>query len=245
MLNKFLVGKKKYSVFITTAIIALLDIFGVRPDMQNELMEFIPMVAMVLSGIIYLIMEGTRDIQREKTNTAAVQAQAGVVMANGVNIPRNIAVAQPAQSQPEIQPIDQLSPEPFDVKTFHERVLNDTDLRYTEVNPATLYYMAKDKGRVTTCTDIKQAQDYWDYLVTLAYEANAYVNELSKPKPGECRRPGPEYYASQLDLAKTIRFRDSVHRLADSGIDWKARVANNDSLINVGALAEEVLKYGQ
>jgi len=242
MLNKFLAGKKKYSVFITTAIIALLDTFGIRPDMQNELMELVPLVAMVLSGIIYMVMEGTRDIQREKTN--AVAAQADVVMANG-NIPRNIAVTQPAQPQPEILPTEQPTSEPFDVKTFHERVLNDTDLRYTEVNPATIYYTAKDKGRVTTCTDIKQAQDYWDYLVTLAYEANAYINELTKPKPGECRRPGPEYYASQLDLAKTLRFRDNVYRLADSGIDWKAHVGGNDSLINVGALAEEVLKYAQ
>jgi phosphoribosylamine-glycine ligase len=81
MLNRFLSGKKKYSVFIATFLVAVLQMFVGDPETQKELMDFVPTLAMMLSGIVYLVVEGRLDAQREKTNTA--QAQAALVMANG------------------------------------------------------------------------------------------------------------------------------------------------------------------
>ena len=248
MLNRFLSGKKKYSVFIATFLVAVLQMFVVDPETQKELMDFVPTLAMMLSGIVYLVVEGRIDAQREKTNT--VQAQAAVAMANGTI---NGTQAQPAQPQQEIQPTTASQPqipkppEPLDIKLFHERVLNDTAAKYSEQNPATVFFEARDKGSVTTCHNIKQAQDYWDYLVTLAYDAEQFVKEqTSGVKPGEgsaCKVRSPEYVAMQLDLMKTLRNRDAVYALARTNIDWRQKLYPNDTLYHVGVLAEELLQY--
>ncbi len=244
MLNRFLAGKKKYSVYIATFLVAAIEMFSGDPEVQKELADFVPLLAMVLSGIAYLVVEGRIDAQREKTNTA--QAQAAVVMANGTI---NGTQAQPAAAQPEIQPIAASQPqipkppEPLDIKLFHERVLNDTAAKYTEQNPAAVFNEAKDKGSITTCHDIKQARDYWDYLVTLAYDAAAYVKEQTGiDKPGPCKVRSPEYMAVQRDLMKTIANRDLVYALAQSNIDWKRALGPNDTLYHVGVLAEGLLK---
>jgi hypothetical protein len=126
-------------------------------------------------------------------------------------------------------------------------VLNDVAARYTEVNPATVFYTARDKGGLTTCHDIKQAQDYWDYLVTLAYDAEQYVREATKAGEtvGGCKVRSPEHVQMQNELTKTIRQRDNVYALAQSNIDWRAKLGGNDTLLHVGALAEELLRYSR
>ena len=244
MLNRFLAGKKKYSVYIATLLVAAIEMFTGDPEISKELMDFVPMLAMVLSGIVYLVVEGRLDGQREKTNTA--QAQAALAVAQGTITG---AQAQPAQPQQEIPPISAFQPqipkppEPLDIKLFHERVLNDTPAKYTEVNPATVFFEARDKGSVTTCQDIKQAQDYWDYLVTLAYDAEQFVKEQTGiDKPGPCKVRSPEYAQMQLELMKTIRNRDAVYALARANIDWRRQISPNDTLYHVGVLAEEILQ---
>ena len=122
-------------------------------------------------------------------------------------------------------------------------MLNDTLAKYSEQNPATVFYTAKDKGGLTTCHDIKQAQDYWDYLITLAYDAEKYIREMADvDKPGPCKVRSPEHVLIQNELAKIIRYRDNVYNLAQVSIDWRAKLGNNDTLWHVGVLAEELLK---
>jgi len=246
MLNKFLSGKKKYSVFIATFLVAVLQTFVGDPETQNELMDFVPTLAMMLSGVVYLIVEGIIDAQREKTNTAQAQAAVGIAKRG---------LAPPAQPQQEFTPIAASQPistsnfnqsQALDIKLFHERVLNDTGAKYTELNPATVFSEAKDKGSVTTCHDIKQAQDYWDYLVTLAYGAEQYVRaQTLEVRPGEgpaCKVQSPEYVYMQLEMSKTIRNRDNVYTLAGTSIDWRKKLFPNDTLYHIGVLAEELLK---
>jgi hypothetical protein len=138
-------------------------------------------------------------------------------------------------------------PEPLDLKLFHERVLNDTAAKYSEQNPATVFYTAKDKGGLTTCHDIKQAQDYWDYLVTLAYDAEQYVREQTKAGEieGGCKVRSPEHVYMQNELSKIIRYRDNVYALAQTNISWRAKLGGNDTLWHVGVLAEEMLRVIQ
>jgi hypothetical protein len=251
MLNRFLSGKKKYSVFIATFLVAVLQMFVVDPETQKELMDFVPTLAMMLSGIVYLVVEGRLDGQRAEAE-ALKSAEYYKTHPEG-NSTQTITQAQPAASQQEIQPISASQPqipkppEPLDIKLFHERVLNDTAAKYSEQNPATVFFEARDKGSVTTCHNIKQAQDYWDYLVTLAYDAEQFVKEqTSGVKPGEgsaCKVRSPEYVAMQLDLMKTLRNRDAVYALARTNIDWRQKLYPNDTLYHVGVLAEELLQY--
>jgi len=243
MIQKFLDGKKKYSAFIFTLLAAVVPVFIQEPGAQTEIMDLVPSVAAVLAGIFYVITQGSID--KEK-----VKATNGITTTTTT---QTIVEAQPAASQQEIQPISASQPqipkppEPLDIKLFHERVLNDTAAKYSEQNPATVFFEARDKGSVTTCYNIKQAQDYWDYLVTLSYDAEQYVREatgVDKPKGG-CKVRSPEHVMAQLEVSKTVRCRDNVYALAQTNIDWRTKLGGNDTLLHVGALAEELLKYNR
>lgn len=237
MLQKFLDGKKKYSAFIITVLATMIPLFIQDPETQKTIMDFVPSVAALIAGVFYIVTEGNLDKEREKTKTA--------LATNGTATnAQTVAEAQPAAAQPQIQPVKTEPPaEPLDLKLFHERVLNDTAAKYSEQNPATVFNTAKDKGSVTTCHDIKQAQDYWDYLVTLAYDAEQYVREATQvDKPGPCKVRSPEHVQMQNELTKTIRLRDNVYALAQTNIDWRAKLGTNDTLYHIGSLAEELLK---
>jgi hypothetical protein len=242
MLQKFMDGKKKYSAFIITALATMIPLFIQDPEAQKTIMDFVPSLAAAIAGIFYIVTQGNIDKEKEKTKAALATNGA----ANGTTTSAQTAVeAQLAPPQQQIQPVQAgPPPEPLDLKLFHERVLSDTAAKYSEQNAATVFYTARDKGGLTTCHDIKQAQDYWDYLVTLAYDAEQYVREatqVDKPE-GACKVRSPENVYMQNELSKTIRQRDNVYVLAQTNIDWRAKLGGNDTLLLVGALAEELLK---
>jgi len=242
MIQKFLDGKKKYSAFIITILATMIPLFIQDPEAQKTIMDYVPSVAAVLAGIFYILTQGGIDKEKEKAKAAVANGNGGVVTT------QEPAPAQPAATQQEIQPAKtEPAPEPLDLKLFHERVLNDTAAKYSEQNPATVFYTARDKGGLTTCHDIKQAQDYWDYLVTLAYDAEQYVREATNAgkKVGGCTVRSPEHVQMQNELTKTIRQRDNVYALAQTNIDWRTKLGGNDTLLHVGALAEELLKYNR
>jgi hypothetical protein len=236
MLQKFMDGKKKYSAFIITALATMIPLFIQDPEAQKTIMDYVPTVAAAIAGIFYIVTQGNIDKEKEKVKTAAVLNGTVTSTQNGVS-------AQPAAQQ-QIQPVKtEPPPEPLDLKAFHERVLNDVAVKYTEQNAATVFYTAREKGGLTTCHDIKQAQDYWDYLVTLAYDAEQYVREATQvDKPGPCKVRSPEHVQMQNELAKTVRQRDNVYALAQTNIDWRAKLGGNDTLLHVGVLAEELLR---
>jgi len=244
MIQKFLDGKKKYSAFIITILATLIPLFVLEPEAQTELVDMVPSIAAFLAGIIYIITQGGIDKEKEKAKTA-------LILNGSTGSSQTIDAGQPAQPQQEIQGSPGASApgtveiQPLDIKLFHERVLNDTAAKYTEQNPATVFFEARDKGSVTTCYGIKQAQDYWDYLVTLAYSAEQFAKEQTQDvKPGEgpaCKVQSPEYVYMQLELSKTIRNRDAVYALAQTNIDWRRKLYPNDTLYHVGVMAEELL----
>jgi len=160
--------------------------------------------------------------------------------------PEVVSPPSPPPEPPPPAPVVEAPPEPLDVQAFHSQVLADVGPRLGEVNPYTVFREASDKGSVTNCLNIKQAEDYWDYLVPLAYAAEAYVKEQTEGQTaaaGGCKGvAAPEYVAMQLELAKTIRNHDYVYALARSGIDWKTALGPNATLFKVGALAAELLQ---
>ncbi len=240
MLQKFMDGKKKYSAFIITALATMIPLFIQDPEAQKTIMDFVPSVAAAIAGIFYIVTQGNIDKEKEK-------AKAALATNGTVTSTQTVAEAQPTQQTQQTQATLQTQvSEPLDLKLFHERVLNDVAAKYTEQNAATVFYTARDKGGLTTCHDIKQAQDYWDYLVTLAYDAEQYVREATQvDKPGPCKVRSPEHVQMQNELTKTIRQRDNVYALAQTNIDWRTKLGGNDTLLHVGALAEELLKYNR
>ncbi len=249
MVGKFLDGKKKYSAFIITILATLIPLFIQDPEGQKTFMDLVPSLATLLAGVFYIVTEGSLDKEREKTKIA-IAANGTANGAAGVTATsiQNGTQAQPAQAQAQIQPVTDMpppepTPEPFDAKTFHARVLNDAGLKYGEANPATVFYEARDKGGLTTCSNITQAQDYWDYLVTLAYDAEQHVKAATGVEsPGPCKVRSPEHVQMLMELSKTVRCRDNVYTLANTSINWKAKLGINNTLRGVGVLAEKLLK---
>jgi hypothetical protein len=175
--------------------------------------------------------------------------------------PQPAVSAQPASTEEtkQLQPVS-----PLDVAAFHEAVLKDVGPRYTEVNPCTIFYEARDKGLVTGVEHISQAVDYWNYLVGLAEEAFGHIwgcsleeaiqhaRETGCPNCPTCsagtdldskaRHAGMAYYAILLDVRHVLKKRDDIYQLAHSGIDWKAKLAPQHwTLYYLGELAEEIM----
>jgi hypothetical protein len=146
----------------------------------------VPSLAAALAGIFYIVTQGRIDKEKEKTTAEFYKAQASANGSAMGNVAPNGVQAQPAQSQPEIPPTP--AP-PFNIKAFHEQAIKDTPGKYGEVNPATLYYEARDKGQVTECFNIQQALNYWGYLADLAYEARDYIEAeaIKEAPPGSCK----------------------------------------------------------
>jgi hypothetical protein len=233
MLQKFLDGKKKYSAFIITALATMVPLFIQEPEAQKTILDMVPSLAAALAGIFYIVTQGKIDKEKEQAKTAAVL--------NGTTSTQNGVPAQPASAQQEIQTAPEPPPVPFDPKAFHEDVLANVQATYTEVNPCTIFYKARDKGSVTDCQHISQAVDYWNYLVDLAVDAKDWIKEATEKKPGQCGR-SPEYYVFSRDFNATIRAANNLSQLASSGIDWKAKLAQfNRTLYGVGSLAEQLL----
>jgi hypothetical protein len=240
MLQKFLDGKKKYSAFIITVLATVIPLLIQEPEAQQTIMDFVPSVAAAIAGIFYIVTQGNIDKEKAKVALATNPDKIGAATST-----QSTQQTQQTQATQIIQgTLETLVPaEPLDLKAFHERVLNDVAVKYTEQNAATVFYTARDKGGLTTCHDIKQAQDYWDYLVTLAYDAEQYVREATNvDQPGPCKVRSPEHVQMQNELAKTVRLRDNVYVLAQTNIDWRTKLGGNDTLLHVGALAEELLK---
>jgi hypothetical protein len=230
-------GKKKYSAFIITVLATIIPLFVQEPEAQKTFMDMVPSVAAAAAGVFYILTQGKIDAEKEKIKADGIQAAA---ITNG-------APVHPAQPESETQPAPSASMEsvaaiiPFDPKSFHEGVMATVKETYTEVNPCTIFYKARDKGSVTDCQHISQAVDYWNYLVDLAVDAKDWIKEQTEKKKGECGR-SPEYYVFNRDFNTTIRAANNLSELAGSKIDWKSRLASfNRTLYGVGTLAEQLL----
>jgi hypothetical protein len=238
MIQKFLDGKKKYSAFIITILATIIPLFIQEPEAQQTFMDMVPSLAAAAAGVFYILTQGKIDKEKEQAKVAETQLAAAV---NGTT---NGVSGQQAQSQVESQPAVEAPPTPFDPKVFHEDVMATVKETYTEVNPCTIFYKARDKGSVTDCQHISQAVDYWNYLVDLAVDAKDWIKEQTEKKKGECGR-SPEYYVFNRDFNTTIRAANSLSELAGSKIDWKSRLAPfNRTLYGVGILAEQLLESG-
>lgn len=236
MIQRFLDGKKKYTALIITLAAAVIPIMVQDPETQKTVMDMVPTVAALIAGVFYIVTQG--NIDKEKVKTAAVNGQAATIQPAEAAAQQVAPAAEAVPVAPATAVVENV---PLDLKLFHERVLSDTLARHTEQNAATVFYTAKDKGATTTCHDVQQAQDYWDYLVTLVYDAEAYIREVTNvDKPGPCKVRSPEHVLIQNEMSKIIRYRDNVYTLANLNVDWRSKLGANDTLWHIGVLASEM-----
>jgi hypothetical protein len=197
-MNKFLEGKKKYSVFWLTLLAAVIQLFTLSPEAQQEVTSWIPTLATILSGITYLIIEGIRDIKRTAPN------QPPPLEPIAVSVP---SPASTTTSQEQPPAAEQKAP-----RWNEDAVWNEIDQRvegiYSVRNPCTVYYCARDyiipEQKYTLTYDRYRAQEF---LVRLAEEAfkslwgKTYDEVRINPQDKECKYPNIKFMAMQLGMA--------------------------------------------
>lgn len=237
MIQKFMDGKKKYTAFIITILATLVPLFIQEPEAQKTIMDFVPTVATLIAGVFYIVTQG--NIDKAKELTKQVNGTAATAPGAGPAAPAAAPASQAAA--PAIQPAPVEPEAEFDVKTFHQTVLDTVKSIYTEVSPATIFYRARDLGATTVCQSLKQARQFWDYLVGLGYDADAWFKEMDAKTKGQCGR-SVNYAIWQQQFSTILTQQAELYQLLNSGIDWKTKLTpTNCTLIHVGALAKEML----
>lgn len=244
MINKFLAGKKKYSVFITTLLVAALEMFITDPEAQKELMDFVPMLAMMLSGITYLLVEGIRDIQREKNlSSPGTPATAPDSAVAPPQFPDTTQGSPPPQNPQNFTP-QALVWQPLDMNDIEARVEHLAKDHYLEANEFTRLYAAESLGRHIPCVHIDQALQYWDYLVNLAHKAfeakfgfpfqdadKHLADDKSCPYysiDNMARQRGIDYWRMLLDLRRIQRHAEALTKVAANDFQWQQVVPQQD-----------------
>lgn len=222
-------GKKKFTATMVSIAASLVGLFF-TPESAAPITQTIAVAGPLILGFLYDWFQSRQDI---KTKEAEIkQAEVSLVKAQN-EIPQPTPQPPPPPAVPVI---------PFDPETFHTDVLEEVQKRYTEVNPATIFYLSRDKGMIAPCSDISQAQDYWDYLLALATQADEWLLELSKSE-GLCSKQSPAYYAMRRDYQRVVRKRNDLETVVVRGVPWQLKLGSqHQTLYYLGELSEELLR---
>jgi len=256
-LDRFMVGKKKYSAsVILPIIIAVINTFVADPKAAESLtslvQEFAPTLIALFGGITYTIIEGMRDKELAKQMPTAIAPSPPSIVLPPV------MVSGVSQSPPSI-----VAPsEPFNPTEFSNDLDDRARRTYLEVNAITRFFAARDKGLQTPCADIQQAVDYTGYLLDLAHKAFEEKFGFSFMESDQhladdktcpyysldnmARQKGIDFWNMLLQLRKVMVDYASVCRLQDSGLDFKASLPQNyQTLYYVMTLSAEMLETAQ
>lgn len=233
-INRFLQGKKKYSVYITSVLVSIITLAVSDPAQQKELMDFVPLVAMVLSGIVYLVVEGWNDSKRAEAEQAYYNAFAATQ-----------AASPPPEQKPPAQPA-QKAEEPFDeaafVKQVHTAAVELAKKAFPDAPEAltSIYRAAEAVGQKLECKDIREAVAYWSYLQGLAEDVWKELEFNNKDASG-CKLHPPELYEFRATVNRVNNCYEKVQELAKSGRDWRRLMSPIYGLTvySVGALGGE------
>lgn len=224
-------GKKKFTATLVSIAASLVGLFF-TPENAAPITQAIAVAGPLVLGFLYDWFQSRQDIKSKEVEIK--QAEVSLVIA------QNEILKPIPQSLPTPPPPVPVTP--FDPEAFHTDVLDEVQKRYTEVNPATIYYMARDKGMTAPCSDISQAQDYWDYLFVLATQADKWLEDLSKSE-GPCSRQSPAYYAMHRDYQRVVRKRNDLETVVARNIPWQLKLGSqHQTLYYLGELSEELLR---
>lgn len=227
-------GKKKFTAYLSglaTSIVGLLVTGGfIGESTGDSTLTLLAVVVPIAAATLYDWLQQKHDLAKEVTKQEAIKLETAKTV-NGGAIPGSAAAEE--------------STEPFDIKAFHKAVMAEVEGTYKEVNQATIYYKARDKGAVTKCQNSEQAQDWWSYLVDLANDARDYIKELTEKPKGSCGR-SPEYYVFIRDYNSTIRAANALNEMVRQGIDWKRHLMPFQwNVYTIGILAEQITEHAQ
>lgn len=170
MLQQWLDGKKKYSAFIITMLVTLLEAFKLSPETTAEISTYIPMLGTLISGVAYIIVQGIID-NKQAVPATATQTATKIIDA----LPTQFTPAPTDQTQATSQAVAQLPPAaaaiPFNAEEFDQLVEEKAKRDYLEANDITRYFAAQDLGNTTKWASLYHQLAYQDYMVAKAFKA--------------------------------------------------------------------------
>lgn len=218
-LDRFMVGKKKYSASIVIPIIVAIvnTIFAGKPEAQTLIalvQEFAPTLVAFFGGLVYTIMEGLRDRERAKLQPTITTSP----------------VAQPLSS-PEASPFSsgQITTQPpttvptiatpaFNTVEFHQKVLAEMERRGMERTPYSEVLCAEYVGRETPANSLADVYAYWQYLLDLAKSALDYY-ENQRDERG-CIRHTEQTFALRATYRTLIGMYNNALANAQAHSQW-------------------------
>ncbi len=233
-INRFLQGKKKYSVYIATLLTSIITMAVPDPGAQAELQELVPLAAMVLSGIAYLIVEGWNDTRRAEAEEAYYNMLAATRQTHLPATPAQESVTTQAPS----------GPPPFNeaefIRDFHARVVETAGKLFTDspASPPNLYRAAEHLGQRTECHDIREAVAYWEYLAQLAEDAWRQLEFDTRDEKG-CKLFSPDLYEFRATSKRTAALLDKLQKMDRTADEWRKRGGPpwGVTLYSVGSMA--------
>lgn len=238
-INRFLSGKKKYSVWIATFLTSVITMAVSDPGQAQELQEFVPMLSMLISGIAYLVIEGWNDSKRAQAQAAYYTAVAATAPAQEAQTPAAGTTA-PAGTAAAQQPFDEAG---F-IKEIHTAAEELAKRAFPDAPTAliSVYKAAEQIGQKMECEDIRQALAYWNYLAGLAEDAWKELEFNNKDTQG-CKLHPPQLYEARANLRRVQTALKNLEDMVASGVDWRkgANPTLGLTIYSVGSLAGETL----
>jgi len=233
-INAFLKGKKKYSVYIATLLASILAMVVTDPQQQAELQEFVPLAAMVLSGIVYLVVEGWNDSKR-------IQAEQAYYNAVAATQPGTVSAPAQAPAQATARAEERFDEAAF-VKQVHTAAVELAKKAFPDAPEAltSIYRAAEAVGQKLECNDVREALAYWGYLQGLAEDAWRELEFDNKDERG-CKLHPPELYEFRATLNRVNSCYEKLQALVRSGGDWRrpSSPIYGLTVYSVGAFAGE------
>ncbi len=241
MINRFLSGKKKYSVFIATFLTSVITMAVSDPAQAQELQEFVPMLAMLISGVAYLIVEGWNDSRRTQTEAAyynMLTAQHQAQAAAGGRAEGGSTTTTSATASVNTEPCDEAG---F-ISSIHTRAVELARTAFPDAPQElqSIYRAAEAIGQKTLCRDIREALAYWDYLSGLAEDAWKQLEFDNKDERG-CKLHPPELYEFRATVKRAQTNYENLKKLAESGKEWARSFPGGATIYSLGAFAGEVI----
>lgn len=179
MINKFLEGKKKYTAFLLPLLIAAVQAFQLDSAVQQQLMDYLPTIAAVISGVAYMVIEGTLDHARASAAAQSAQTAVATSYVNSMSLAQDSSAAAVGQTQSQAQataapaqPMNTSAPvASFDAEAFDSLVEAKAKETYLEANDMTRYFAAQALGDATKFQSQYQQMQYRDYMEDKALKA--------------------------------------------------------------------------
>lgn len=240
-------GKKKFTAYlvgIISSVIGLLVTTGIIGEGTADAVTSVMAVAApILGAALYDWFQSRHDVAKEYAKAEIARSRNSAPSGTATGTCRQYEQTAPAvQPGEKIRPVDDFDQTEF-ISYVHSQAV-DTASSMFPAAPTSLTSILRAAEQVGTkipCTDIRQAEAYWDYLAELAEDAWKQLEFDNRDAKG-CKLFPPQLYEARANTRRINAFRNSLQRMIEANADWsQARSSTTalPTLYSIGLYAGE------